>query len=101
MMTLARIGGEQFEALARCRHQFRNAGKIPIRVGYFGMANIGRERGYSVVDIGAVLLPELQPPTNEGVTQIMDAGRIVSAAGLPTEVDAELLKDMMNHAGLQ
>ena len=67
-MTIApAFGSEHLEALPRDRQQIRHPGQVPVGVRYLGMADIGRERGHCVVDIGAAIVPELNPPANERV----------------------------------
>lgn len=58
---------EKLETLARDRHEFWDAGQVPIGIGDLGVADVGRERRHGVVDIGAMLVPELNAATDEGV----------------------------------
>ena len=85
--------GEQFEPVAGDRHKVGDAGKIPVGIGDLGMTDVGRERRHGVVDIGAVLMPELDTAADEGVTQIMDAYLVMAAARDPTKLGAQLLED--------
>ena len=64
--------GEKLEPFARDRHQFRDTSQIPIGIGDLSVADVGRERCHCVVDIGAVLLPELDTATNKGVASHPD-----------------------------
>jgi hypothetical protein len=45
------------ESLRGDGHQLWNRGEVPIRVGDFGVAEVGREREDLAVDIDAVLVP--------------------------------------------
>ncbi len=49
------------------------------------MANIGRERDHSMVDICAVPLPELDPFANKRMPKIVDTRCGVITAGDPAE----------------
>lgn len=70
---------EKLETFAGDRHEFWDAGQIPIGIGDLGMADVGRERRHGVVDIGAMLVPELNAPADEGVAQVMDAHLAMAA----------------------
>ena len=96
MTVLPDRSGEDLEALARNRRQPGDAGQIPIGIGHLGMANIGRKRGHGVVDIGAVIVPELDTPTDEGVAQIMDSRLAIGTACSPAEFATELLEDAVD-----
>ncbi len=71
-MTHSDGGREELEALAGERHEIRDAGEIPICVGHLRVADIGRERGHGVADIGAMLMPKLDATADEGVAQIVN-----------------------------
>src|SRR5271165_3682329 len=96
MPILPNRGGEELEALARDCHEFRDAGQIPIGIGHLGMADIGRKRGHGVVDISPAIMPELHPPADEGMAQVMDAWLVIGASRGPTELFPELLEDVMD-----
>src|SRR5277367_4172066 len=95
MVILPAVGGKAFEALADDGHEVRDARQIPIGVGHFGMADIGGERGDGVVDVGALILPKLHAPANEGVPQIVNANQRMGATGAPPEVAAQPFEDAM------
>ena len=96
-MTIAPAsGGEHLKALPRDRHQIRNPGEVPVGVRHLGMADIGRERGHGVVNIGAAIVPELNPPANERVSQIVNANLGVTTTGGPAQTGAQFTKDMMD-----
>ncbi|MGY4403903.1 hypothetical protein [Bradyrhizobium sp. USDA 3315] len=59
------------------------------------MADVGRERRHGVVDIGVMLVPELNAAADEGVAQVMDAHLAMAAPRDPTEVGAKLLENLM------
>ena len=56
------------------------------------MADIGRECGNGVVDIGAVIVPELNPPANERVSQIVNANLGVTTTGGPAQTGTQFAK---------
>lgn len=86
--------GEELEPFARDRHQFRDAGKIPIGIGDLGVADVSRERRHGVIDIGAMFVPELDTTTNESVAQVVKAHRAMAAPRGPTKVGAKLLENL-------
>src|SRR5271170_5758179 len=96
-MTIAPAsGGEHLKALPRYCHQIRHPGQVPVGVRHLGMADIGRERGYGVVNIGAAIVPELNPPANERVSQVVNANPDVTTTGGPAQTGPQLAKDMMD-----
>jgi hypothetical protein len=96
-MTLAPAsGGEHLKALPRDRHQIRHPGQVPVSVRYLGMADIGRERGHGVVDIGAAIMPELNPSANERVPEVVNANLGVTTTGGPAQTGAKFGKHLVD-----
>ena len=87
---------EKLETLARDRHEFWDAGQVPIGIGDLGVADVGRERRHGVVDIGAMLVPELNAAADEGVAQVVDAHLAMATPRGPTEVGAKLLENLID-----
>ncbi len=87
---------EKLETFAGDRHEFWDAGQVPIGIGDLGMADVGRERRHGVVDIGVMLVPELNAAADEGVAQVMDAHLAMAAPRDPTEVGAKLLENLID-----
>ena len=54
------------------------------------MTDVGRERRHGVVEISAVLMPELNTATDESVAQVVDAHFAMAASCTPTEVASKL-----------
>ena len=96
MMSPSDACGEKLKAFARDRHEFRDTGQIPIGVGDLDVADVGRKRRHGVVDIGAMLVPELNAATDEGVAEVVDAHLAMAAPGGPTEVGAKLPEDLID-----
>ena len=60
------------------------------------MTDVGRERRHGVVDIGAMLMPELNAATDESVAQVVDAHLAMAASCSPTEVGKKLPENPMD-----
>src|SRR5271169_4658840 len=90
MMIPSNPRREQLEPLAGDRHEVRDASQIPIGVGDLCMTDVGRERRHGVVDISAMLMPELNAATDESVAQVVDAHLAMAASCSPTEVGKKL-----------
>lgn len=95
-MAASRGDRELLEALASEGHEIWNAGQIPICIGHLGVANIGRECGHGVVDIGSVLMPTLNATADERVAQVMYAWLSVGPTCNPPEFASQPLEHPMD-----
>ncbi len=96
MVITSDDGCEALEATTGDRHQFGDPSQIPVGVGHLGVANIGREGGHGVADIGAVLMPKLDAAADEGVAQIMNARLGVGTTRRPPEFASQSLEHPMD-----
>ncbi|WP_156585690.1 hypothetical protein [Ensifer sp. Root31] len=95
-MISSDIRCEKLETPARDRHEFWDGGQIPIGIGDFGVADVGRERCHPIVDIGAMFVPKLNAAANKGVAQVMDAHFTMAAPRGPTEFGTKLLENLID-----
>ena len=83
MTGLVDRAGEAFEALSRTGHQLRHGREVPIGIAHLGVADIGGQGEHGMVEVGPVRLPEGDPATDEGVSEVVDSRRRVRASGDP------------------
>ena len=65
------------------------------------MSNISRQGCHRVLDVGTLLVPELDAPTDERMSQIVDAGHGASAARNPAKVRTQPRENVLNSADWQ
>ena len=56
------------------------ADEVPVGVGHHRVPDVGRQRQHRLIDVHALRLPQHDAAHDEGVAQVMDARRVVSAA---------------------
>jgi hypothetical protein len=95
-MISSGIRCKKLETPARDRHEFWDGGQIPVGIGDFGVADVGRERCHPIVDIGAKFVPKLNAAANKGVAQVMDAHFTMAAPRGATEFGTKLLENLID-----
>ena len=89
LIAISREIGEALELAAGERHQFGHGREIPVRVEDLGVTHVGRQRQHHLIDIGALGMPEHHAPDGKGVTQVVQARRLVCTAIDPAQAVAQ------------
>ena len=87
------------ETLSGDRHQFGNAGEVPVGITYLGMTDIGRERQDRSIEIDALLVEAQGAVHDERTPQLVQTVMGVVATGSPAERFAQRLQGV-KHPGL-
>ena len=62
-------------------------------MGHAGVAQVSRKRGEGVLDVRTFLIPAQQPPTGEGVPEVMNPGPAFSGTDRPRQLLAQFPED--------